>query len=193
MGKEFELKYRAGAADQDAILSAFPGAYDTIPMTTSYFDTPDGSLTRLRWTLRHRQEGERQVCTLKTPGDHEGRGEWETDCADISSAIPMLLAKGAPAELEKLTRNGVKLICGARFLRRCRMISGEGFTAELALDAGILLGGGREIPLCEVELELKEGSREALIAFSDAFAARFRLEPEHDSKFVRAAALAKEV
>ena len=65
----------------------------------------------------------------------------------------------------------------------------EGGKVELALDEGILTGSGKEIPLREVELELKEGSDEALLAFGPEFAKRFALEEEPLSKFARAKAL----
>jgi inorganic triphosphatase YgiF len=71
------------------------------------------------------------------------------------------------------------------------MIVTEDFTAELALDSGVLLGGGREIPLCEAELELKSGSKDAMIHYAQILACRFKLVPERKSKFRRAAALAE--
>ena len=67
-----------------------------------------------------------------------------------------------------------------------------GCTAELALDRGVLTGGGRELPLCEAEAELKEGSREALVAFGLLLERSFGLVPERLSKFRRALELAKE-
>ena len=54
-----------------------------------------------------------------------------------------------------------------------------------------MLGGGQEIPLCEVEVELKSGDPETAVAFATALAQRFGLEPEKKSKFRRALALAK--
>ena len=57
---------------------------------------------------------------------------------------------------------------------------------ELALDRGVLLGGGKEAPLCEVELELKSGSEETLVALAEAIAREFSLSPEPKSKFQRA-------
>ena len=62
---------------------------------------------------------------------------------------------------------------------------------ELALDAGILMGGGQEIPLCEVEVELKSGSVQLCDTFAKMLASRFGLQPEPHSKFRRALALYK--
>lgn len=193
MGQELELKFRASQADLERIRAAFPGDYETISMSTIYYDTPDGALSRLHWTLRHRQENERHVCTLKTPGTGEGRREFEAGCSDIRQAIPLLTCQSGITELETLTAGGIVPACGARFTRQALLLTLDFGTAELALDTGVLLGSGQELPFAEVELELKSGSWEALVVFGRAFAARFGLEAEPRSKFARARALAQEV
>ena len=65
-----------------------------------------------------------------------------------------------------------------------------GGKVELALDEGILMGRGKELPFAEVEVELKEGTDEAAVAFAKALAEEFGLVPEEKSKFARARALA---
>ena len=62
---------------------------------------------------------------------------------------------------------------------------------EIALDEGVLIGGGREIPLCELEVELKAGSEAAAIQWAQHLAERFCLQEESQSKFRRAFGLAK--
>ena len=83
-------------------------------------------------------------------------------------------------------------LCAARFERQARLLRLEGCCAELALDSGVLLGKDREEAFCEVELELKSGSREALEAFGGEFARWFSLTVQPKSKFARALALAQE-
>jgi len=192
MATEFELKYCCDPARLAAIREAFPGEWVQTPMSTTYYDTPDGTLSRRRWTLRHRKEGSKDICTLKTPAPGGARGEWELECDDIAWAISHLAAASGCAELEVLAKKGLVIACGARFTRLSSLLELEGCTAELALDEGILLGGGREISLCEAELELKSGSPEALVAFASQFQTRFSLSPEPRSKFARAKALAQE-
>ena len=187
MATEFELKYRCTPADQTRIRAAFPGEWTETPMSTTYYDTADGQLSKLRWTLRHRKEGDRHICTLKTPGEHNVRGEWETECADIYEALPVLAkASGCalPGELAP--------VCGARFTRLSRILEEVGFAAELALDRGKLVAGNREIPLCECELELKSGESATLIAFAAQFQKKYGLTEEPRSKFARAKALSQE-
>lgn len=191
MSIEFELKYAATEAVQAAIAATFPADYQTIAMETTYYDTPDGSLSSRHVTLRRRMENGVSVCTVKTPTATAARGEWECECDNIEDSILELCRLGAPKELLYLTANGIAPICGARFTRQAGLIRCEGATVELALDSGVLLGGGKEVPLCEVECELKSGSPEAVIAFGDALAQRFGLTVQNRSKFRRALALAK--
>jgi inorganic triphosphatase YgiF len=63
--------------------------------------------------------------------------------------------------------------------------------AELALDKGVLMGGGKEVPLCEVEVELKSGTEAALIASAAQLVSAHGLQTETHSKFRRAMALTK--
>lgn len=191
MAIEFELKYSAQTEAQESILAAYPGDYHAYEMETTYYDTPTGRLSDRHVTLRRRMENGVSVCTVKTPVSGYGRGEWECECSDILIAIDRLVELGASRELLLLTAEGVVPVCGAKFTRRALMVQHEGATLELALDRGILLGGGKEIPLCEIEVELKSGEPEKAVAFAEALAKEFGLQPEKKSKFRRALALAK--
>ena len=190
MGIEYELKFRADKQTQAAILAAVTGDEQHFSMQTTYYDTPSGQLSQRHFTLRRRMENEISVCTLKAPAPG-GRGEWETECNRIESAIEMLCKLGAPAELPALAAEGLVAVCGARFHRIARTIRLDDCTVELAIDEGVLTGGDRQIPLCEVEVELKEGSMDACDRFARALADRFDLQPEQYSKFRRALALYK--
>ena len=191
MGREFELKFRATPEQQEAILSLY-GDFSTITMETTYYDTPNGSLSARNITLRQRLENGNAVCTVKTQLDGVGRGEWETNHQRIEDAIPVLCKLGCTEDLIALTAPGLVRVCGARFTRQCKTLAVEGSTVELALDRGILLGGGRELPLCEVEVELKEGREDDALLFAQILAAKYGLQQETKSKFRRALDLAKE-
>ena len=189
MGREFELKFAATKEDHAALQLRF-GNLSPITMETTYYDTPAGDIRRLRWTLRRRIENGISVCALKTPGDGFGHGEWEVRCDRIEDAVDALLAKGAPQQLSLFAAAGLFPTCGARFTRLAGLIDAPDCTVELALDEGVLLGGSKEQPLCEVEVELKEGSEEAAAAFAMALAQEYGLRPETRSKIARAMALA---
>ena len=190
MGREFELKYAATKADLEKLKLRYPNL-SPIAMETTYYDTPDGRLGDLHWTLRRRMENEKSVCTLKTPAGGLLRGEWETECGNILGAIPALLAQGAPRELEDYTAQGLVESCGAKFTRLAGLLEADGCTVELALDEGILTGGGKELPFTEVEVELKEGSEEMAAAFAAKLSEEFGLKPEYRSKVARARALTR--
>ena len=191
MGIEYELKFAAAAEQIEAVMAAYPLAYQPFHMETTYFDTPSFALSDRKITLRRRLENGISVCTVKTPVSTYGRGEWECRMDDINDAIPELCKLCASEALLTLTAEGVKAVCGAKFDRQAGVIAFGDSQLELALDRGILFGGGRELPLCEIEVELKSGSPEDAVNFAMALAHRFGLQPEHLSKFRRALALAK--
>lgn len=188
MGVEFELKYKATAVQQKQIAAAF-APMETTVMETTYYDTADRALSAAHMTLRRRRENGVCICAVKTPEKNGARGEWEVEGEEILAALTELCKLGCPAELLALTKTGVEALCGAQFVRRTALIRTETFTAELALDEGVLVGGEKKQALCEVELELKSGSEDALVAFASRFAEEFSLEKEPRSKFRRALAL----
>ena len=190
MGLEFELKFRATPLQQVLLMKKFPQDSQSFAMQTVYYDTPDSALSRRAYTLRQRMENGLSVCTLKVPSGTYGRGEFEINCPAIETAIPELCKLSGIADLPALLEKGITPICGAKFTRIAKTVVFPDFTAELALDSGVLTGGGKEIPLCEIELELKEGNAEALVAFGKQLAEEYALVPESKSKFYRARALA---
>ena len=189
MGREFELKFRADAGTIALIREKY-GSFTSISMETTYYDTFDLKLAMHRWTLRRRMENGVSVCTFKRPHKDGGRGEWEVECPNIMEGILALCKAGADEELLRVTAGGLMEVCGARFTRLAKTLEIPGGTVELALDQGVLLGKGKELPLAEVEVELKAGTDQAATAFANALAEEFGLVPEEKSKFLRAMALA---
>ena len=189
MGREFELKYQATPETIAAIQAKF-GAFNPISMETTYFDTADLALRQRKWTLRRRLENGKSVCTVKTPLPDGSRGEWETESADLAEGVRQLCAMGAPREILDYVNQGVMPFCGARFTRLANTMELPGGCVELALDEGVLLGGGRELPFAEVEVELKSGEDSVASAFAGKLAAEFDLTEQPKSKLARAMALA---
>lgn len=186
MGIEFELKYRATPEIQQQLLAEIPGQDQPFTMQTTYYDTPSAVLSARRYTLRRRLENGVSVCTLKVPAENGARGEWEVNCDTIEAAIPMLCKLGCSADLPVLTAEGLIPICGARFNRIARTVELPDCVVELAIDEGVLTGGGKELPLCEVEIELKSGSQAVCVAFARKLSELYHLTPEEKSKFRRA-------
>lgn len=211
MGTELEWKYALpdpALLDEIAACETVRGRTVESPrrchMQSEYYDTPDHLFFRERTTLRHRLEDESSVFCMKAPlrgeqsvgtalcrpspeADPHLRGEWETEAADLASALPRLAALGAPVPPADTP---LQVLCRADFIRRAVLLRlDDGSTAELALDLGTLSGATRSLPLCELELELKSGEPAAARAFAESLAARFSLRPEPLSKFARASAL----
>lgn len=190
MALEYELKFKATPDILAQIDNTFSGDTMSIAMETTYYDTPTGALSNRKFMLRKRLENGVSVCTLKTPVGN-ARGEWETECESMDAAISKLLSLGCPKELKELTQEGLVPICGAKFTRIAKTVSLVDGVVELALDRGLLFGGGQEMPLCEVEVELKSGRPEMCDRFAATLASQFSLSPENKSKFARALKLHK--
>lgn len=190
MGLEFELKYTADDAQRRAVLAEF-GGFSPIAMETTYYDTRDDFFSARKMTLRRRMENGSAVCTLKMPGSGHGRQEFETESATIAEAIPVLCKLSQWDDLSDYAKALVP-VCGAKFTRMAATVVLPECTLEIAVDSGVLTGGGKELPLGEIEVELKSGSEDAAVAFAEALAQRHGLQPEPKSKFRRALELGKE-
>ena len=188
MGREFELKFQATPETIRKIQEKFR-EFMPISMETTYYDTEDFALRQRRWTLRRRLENGKSVCTVKTPLPDGSRGEWEAESDDLSAGVRQLCAMGAPAEILDYVNHGVIPFCGARFTRLAKTIALPGGSAELALDEGVLLCGGQELPFAEVEVELKSGEDSVAREFAAALSAEFSLIEQPKSKLARAMAL----
>ena len=188
MGIEFELKYRATPEILAQVAQQTPSEGQRFHMETVYYDTPDRSLSKKHCTLRRRMENATSVCTLKMPAP-EGRAEFELECDSIQDAIPELCKLSGLEELLTCAHS-LQEVCGARFDRLAITVTLPECTVELALDQGVLIGGGQEVPLCELEVELKSGSREAATMYAAQLALAYGLVPESQSKFRRASILA---
>ena len=189
MAVEYELKYRATPEILEKIQADFPGDYTVTQMTTTYYDTPGADLAKLYWTLRHRQEGEVHICTLKTPAGIDGRSEYEWKCEDILEAVPHLCRLSGSNALAQLAERGLVATCGARFTRTARKLIAGSTKAELARDSGVLVNGEKEEPFSEVEVELKQGYREETEVMGYLIRQSYGLTVENRSKFMRAKAL----
>lgn len=197
MGREVELKLAVPDAAllekiyEDPAFSECKCA--EFSMRTTYFDTPNRRLYSRRWMLRQRLENGRTVTCFKMPLGEHTRGEWEIEAEPLTAALALLAQQdGIPAELKELPARELSPVCGAEFRRRTREIRfPDGSRAELACDLGTLTGGKRTLPLCEAELELKEGEPEQMQALAAYLCRKYGLREEPLSKFARAKQLAE--
>jgi triphosphatase len=149
------------------------GAGRTLQMQSVYFDTPARTLASQRAALRVRRIDEgsdphgvrtRWVQTLKTGNTDTAmtrRGEWEMPVAGprlalaalADTPLPQLLGDPAPR---------LAAVFRTRFARELREVRLGSALIELALDQGHVMSGRRREPLCELELELREGGSAAV-------------------------------
>ncbi len=153
--QECELKLKLDAASADALEAAglFTGPPRIIRQNAIYFDTPDHALAEAGFSLRIRMNGDARVQTIKAAGAMAGlfvRSEWERPVDDdqpvLDDATPL------PALLGNALTDIAPLF-SVENERRVWLQDG----IEIALDRGRVVAGEGEAPLCEVELELKDG------------------------------------
>ncbi len=165
-----------------------------------YFDTPDLALQRERSALRLRQIGDADdsawIQTYKTAGTSQGglsqRGEWEQ---------PVVRGELDPTALAATPWHHLDPD-GSRFssLRPCfdteclrttwQVRLRDGTQIEVALDAGSIRAGVRVEALLELELELHNGTHQALFTLAQELAQHLPLLPSDVSKAQRGYALA---
>lgn len=197
LGKETEYKLEVGELQLlDCILcdrvitEKMTQPYAYIRMQTTYYDTEEELLGSRRWMLRLRTENERSVVTMKTPAEGHTRAEWEIESAYLDEALPKLVALGAPELVGQLDAQALLPVCGAQYTRitACLQLS-EHTSCHVCGDVGELQADGRRELLCELELELAEGSEAELAEYVRALAEKYHLAEQPRSKAQRARTL----
>jgi len=203
MPTEAELKFSVDPrhasdfARQPALVELARQVPITARMRSIYFDTPNADLRKARMTLRLRRIGRRWWQTLK--GDDAGSGvlhlREESEQALASGALD--LEHIGDARLRKRLRRwasaGDLVPRFETVIRRTtwQLRTADGASVECALDRGHVrtIDGRRTSALCELELELKEGSNSALFTLAREFGRSMPLIPDARSKAERGYAL----
>ncbi len=168
------------------------GERQVIDQRDVFWDTADRKLSQARYAVRLRYANGRLIATLKGPGTVEGgihtREEWEGPAADHTPS-------GWPEEI----RTRLQPLIGAQSLQpllevhNCRytwaILRDGKLVGELALDKGIIVAAGRQLPMHELEIELKDGRRSDLAALCAVVQQHLPAQPEDRSKFARGLAL----
>jgi len=165
----------------------------------TYYDTPAHTLQHKAVALRVRRLGNADapqwVQTLKmgAAGDSalSRRGEWE---APISSdGLDQTLLVDTPwAELDAdgSLFQALHPVFTTSFERLSWIVALNTGRVEIALDRGNVLIDGNSTPLCELEIELLEGSTDAVFEVAGQIGRHISLLPLHMSKAERAYRLA---
>jgi inorganic triphosphatase YgiF len=182
---EIEFKFHIPAARLKAVEAAMRrGTVVRTRLQARYFDTADQALAGQGIVLRLRKEGRRWVQTVKATGDNAlHRLEHNVDlgaaAGGASPAIDPQRHQGTPVgdRLAKvLAASGAPLVERqstdiVRLTRDVRVTGLGGAVVELALDVGkVVAHAGTpdrcESPVCELELELKRGDVQGLVALA---------------------------
>ncbi|SMD04509.1 CYTH and CHAD domain-containing protein [Sporomusa malonica] len=175
-------------------LSTQPPSKQTLE--TTYYDTADQSLLKSRLSYRLRLANGQWTATVKADGTSDGglhqRAEYNVPVdSPLPSIEPFLTTDIGVRLAEAISEMPLEPVFSTRFERHIiNLLTPDGSSIELALDAGDIFAGDKQQKILELELELKEGQPEALVWLGAALADDFPLLPELDSKLYRAAVLA---
>lgn len=160
---ETEIKLLAAPAMLEQLRShpILTGAEHAKTLVTTYYDTADARLRRGGASLRIRESGNGCEQTLKLiseSGMSVRRREWNEAVAGD---------RPAPSAFPPRARNILALLLGdaplepvatTRIERTTRRLRFGGSVIEIAFDIGTIEAGRREEAVCELELELVEGT-----------------------------------
>jgi inorganic triphosphatase YgiF len=193
--REVELKLAATSEAMDMLIASTllrghaRSSLRSRQLVTTYYDTDDLRLSRRRLALRVRQSGRKFIQTLKTASDGRGaesaRGEWEVE---LPGGTPQLTAFNDPAVLDLtglILPDELQPAFETRFRRQAMLVewpdaNRQPAQIEIAFDRGAIRAGSAEVPICEVELELKRGEPRALFELAKSLheLAPLRLQPQ---------------
>jgi len=142
-----------------------------VDQLTTYFDTDKGELRKAGYSLRLRKKGKSCLQTVKHRGADSGgfssRAEWETKVETPQLDFEALKATPVGKLLSKRDmRKRLAQVSETQVRRTTWAIPLGASEIELILDEGRVVSDGREMPINEIELELKRGARADLFALA---------------------------
>lgn len=170
------------------------GSRESLIMKCAYFDTEDSVLRQKDIAFRVRTEGLGTVATLKWNGNSQD-GLHVREEINVPITDPACLIQPSP-DIFKESEDGKALleIVGDKPLisvleihfrrRRLRVDRGD-CLCEVVIDVGEIVTDYGEVPICELEVELFTGSKEALLQIGAGLAKHFKLTPINESKYAR--------
>ncbi len=193
--QEVEVKFATDAAGLAAALASpllrAEGPSPARKLISIYFDTPDWDLKKRKMALRVRRSGRgAPVMTLKWPllsgGDVFARGEIEVRASKLEPDLALLDPDVAEGLRQIIGDAPLEAKYETRISRVARLITRGTTKIEVAFDDGIIKAGENELPLREVELELKAGQAQELYDFAATLAEALPLRLDLVSKAERA-------
>jgi inorganic triphosphatase YgiF len=197
--REVELKL-AVSANSIARLSRSPllkGAASAsrrpATLVSVYFDTAKLKLRKNGLSLRVRRINRRHVQTIKEETGESAalfaRNEWEHDVSGERPDLDMARDTALEPLLSKKLRRGLRPVFETRVRRRVYPIHRGQSEVELTIDRGQIEAGRQSSPLCEVELELKQGEAAELFKLARELGEQVPVQVAVNSKADRGYAL----
>jgi triphosphatase len=163
--REIELKLELDDPDQLARLLDQPALARPVDacrdqrLHAVYFDTPDQALRAKGLSLRVRESDGRWIQTLKAADRSRGvaldRAEWEVP---VEGRWPdFAILRSTPLKPLLPQRDQIRPAFEVHVRRNSRVVREGASLVEVSADLGEIRAGDRAEPLCEVELEMKDG------------------------------------
>ncbi len=163
---------------------------------SAYYDTPQHDLRRHGVALRLRRHGRRWLQTLKTEGQTAGALQQRIE---LEVGVP-----GGVLDYDWLRRSGLRefakdgiaintlgIVFTTDFDRHSAIVEpAAGTRIEVCVDRGEIVAGRKRAPICEVELELKQGALAPLFDLAQQLATIPDVRVEPASKALRGYRLA---
>jgi len=194
MGTEIEVKLAASKKTLERVeeLEELAGwkveKRGIVHLVSHYFDTPNFHLLYNNFAYRLREEDGKKVATLKSNGRakegiyiREEQNKLLLDGEDVTSRE--FLARNFPKILEIINNEPLKERLVIDNERHILYFKKDDALVEAALDFLYFMQGRRRIPYNELELELKEGSEEALREIVGNLRKHFHLSLSGASKY----------
>ena len=167
---EVELKLRASPGSLDrirtspVILQDFRNKGTIRRLETTYYDTADHKLFGAGISLRVRRSGKCLVQTIKrvSVDDALTRDEWEAPVQTLAPDLGALPVSEIDGIFDKIAVDQLVPIFVTKVRRHRVTVDVSEGQIEVAFDDGVVEAGSQRKPLCEVELELKQGRAAAL-------------------------------
>ena len=177
MASELELKLAATQEKINKIRELeFPGAasqssWQTQQLGNTYFDTQHFKLREVGIGMRIRQIGDKLIQTVKSSGKAIGglhqRNEDEIELSENELDISLITDPYLQILVEEANEeDGEFLPCFKTDFERtsCYLTFSDDTKIEVSLDVGKITSGDKSQDICEVELELVQGTAEYIFA-----------------------------
>jgi inorganic triphosphatase YgiF len=191
--KEIEIKLLINTSEQFTAVIYHPLVNlqheESLPYSSVYFDTCDRLLQIPKITYRVRKEGNVCIATIKTNSTETANGiclrnEWNVDVDSLDPNIECFMDL-IPSVVSPYVGCKFVSIVTAAFARQTRVFQFNDSTIEIAADLGVIVANNKHAPIMELELELKGGSTDDLVEYSDILQHELNLSVGYVSKFKR--------